>query len=409
VIFRRLVRTEQTEKCIKYAQATTQVAEYIMEQVFRAASDEITSGNDMVIATVVKTSGSTPQKPGAKLLVRADGSGVGTLGGGCVEGDIWFASSQLLQSGGSAEMRDYELNEDLAAEDGLVCGGTMYFLLDPLRKPEAAQEFNDEVVAAYEGGAPVAVASLMKISSDSGLVVGSKLLIRENGSTSGSLGDEKLDSNAMNQARRLMAMGKNDYVTDESGAEYFIEAYTTPPTLVLAGGGHVSKAISNIASSLGFKIFIIDDREDFSNPDRFPEAEQTVVSDYGSAFEKLPIGTNSFIVIATRGHRYDASATASAMRTPASYVGLLGSKRKTILIFEELFREGFTMEEVQSVRSPIGLNISARTPEEIALSIMAEIVGFRLGGDGGTLTLDQRLIDKAAEKAAQPAEPVGAD
>jgi len=380
-----------------------------MEQVFRAASDEITSGNDMVIATVVKTSGSTPQKPGAKLLVRADGSGVGTLGGGCVEGDIWFASSQLLQSGGSAEMRDYELNEDLAAEDGLVCGGTMYFLLDPLRKPEAAQEFNDEVVAAYEGGAPVAVASLMKISSDSGLVVGSKLLIRENGSTSGSLGDEKLDSNAMNQARRLMAMGKNDYVTDESGAEYFIEAYTTPPTLVLAGGGHVSKAISNIASSLGFKIFIIDDREDFSNPDRFPEAEQTVVSDYGSAFEKLPIGTNSFIVIATRGHRYDASATASAMRTPASYVGLLGSKRKTILIFEELFREGFTMEEVQSVRSPIGLNISARTPEEIALSIMAEIVGFRLGGDGGTLTLDQRLIDKAAEKAAQPAEPVGAD
>ena len=174
----------------------------------------------------------------------------------------------------------------------------------------------------------------------------------------------------------------------------------------------MSKAISNIASSLGFRIFVIDDREEFSNKDRFPEAEQTVVADYGSAFEQLPIGTNSFIVIATRGHRYDASATAAAMRTPASYVGLLGSKRKTILIFEELFSEGFTMEEVQSVRSPIGLNISARTPEEIALSIMAEIVGFRLGGDGGTLKLDQRLIDKAAEKAskkAAAAEPVGAD
>ncbi len=383
-----------------------------MEQVFRAASDEITAGNDMVVATVVKTSGSTPQKPGAKLLVRADGSGVGTLGGGCVEGDIWFAASQLLKSGGAAEMRDYELNEDLAAEDGLVCGGTMYFLLDPIRKPEVAKDFTDEVVAAYEGGAPVAVASLMKVPEGSELAVGSKLLIRENGSTSGSLGDEKLDSHAMNSARKLMAMGKNDYITAESGDEYFVEAYTTPPTLVLAGGGHVSKAISSIAAGLGFRIFIIDDREEFSNPDRFPEAEQTVVSDYGSAFEKLPIGTNSFIVIATRGHRYDASATASAMRTPASYVGLLGSKRKTILIFEELFAEGFTMEEVQSVRSPIGLNISARTPEEIALSIMAEIVGFRLGGDGGTLKLDQRLIDKAAEKAARNADrqtPVGAD
>ena len=383
-----------------------------MEQVFRAASDEITAGNEMVVATVVKTSGSTPQKPGAKLLVRADGSGVGTLGGGCVEGDIWFAASQLLKSGGVAEMRDYELNEDLAAEDGLVCGGTMYFLLDPIRKPEIAKEFNDEVVAAYEGGAPVAVASLMKTSEGADLTIGAKLLIRENGSTSGSLGDEILDSHAMNSARKLMAMGKNDYVTAESGDEYFVEAYTTPPTLVLAGGGHVSKAISNIAASLGFRIFIIDDREEFSNPDRFPEAEQTVVSDYGSAFEKLPIGTNSFVVIATRGHRYDASATASAMRTPASYVGLLGSKRKTILIFEELFAEGFTMEEVQSVRSPIGLNISARTPEEIALSIMAEIVGFRLGGEGGTLKLDQGLIDKAAEKAARNADkqtPVGAD
>ncbi|MBT4142490.1 MAG: XdhC family protein [Chloroflexi bacterium] len=390
-----------------------------MEQVFRAASDEITAGNDMVVATVVKTSGSTPQKPGAKLLVRADGSGVGTLGGGCVEGDIWFASSQLLSNGGVAEMRDYELNEDLAAEDGLVCGGTMYFLLDPLRKSDSSnadKDFNEEVIAAYEGGAPVAVASLMKTPDGSTLTVGAKLLIRENGSTSGSLGDEKLDSNAINNARNLMAMGKNDYITSESGTEYFVEAYTTPPTLVLAGGGHVSKAISSIAASLGFRIFIIDDREDFSNPTRFPEAEQTVVSDYGSAFKKLPIGTNSFIVIATRGHRYDASATAAAMKTPASYVGLLGSKRKTILIFEELFFEGFTMEEVQSVRSPIGLNISARTPEEIALSIMAEIVGFRLGGDGGTLKLNQLLIDKAAEKADSrpenaptPEAAVGAD
>ena len=386
-----------------------------MEQVFLAASDEKTAGNDMVVATVVKTSGSTPQKPGAKLLVRADGSGVGTLGGGCVEGDIWFAASQLLKSGGSAEMRDYELNEDLAAQDGLVCGGTMYFLLDPVRKEAPESDFNDEVIAAYEGGAPVSVASLMNVPDGSELVVGSKFLVRENGSTAGSLGDEKLDANAINEARRLMAMGKNDYITTESGAEFFIEAYTTPPTLVLAGGGHVSKAISNIASTLGFRIFVIDDREEFSSAERFPEAEQTVVSDYGSAFEKLPIGTNSFIVIATRGHRYDASATASAMRTPASYVGLLGSKRKTILIYEELFAQGFTMDEVQAVRSPIGLDISARTPQEIALSIMSEIVGFRLGGDGGTLKLDQRLIDKAAEKAARrsestiPAETVGAD
>ncbi|MDA1280503.1 MAG: XdhC family protein [Chloroflexi bacterium] len=383
-----------------------------MEPVFRAASKEIAADNRMVVATVVKTSGSTPQKPGAKLLVRADGSGVGTLGGGCVEGDIWFAASQLLKRGGASELRDYELNEDLAAQDGLVCGGTMYFLLDPVREPASAKAFNDEVLAAYDGGAPVAVASLTKAPGGSDLVVGSRLLIRENSSTSGTLGDERLDARAVDTARKLMAMGKNDYIVAESGSEFFIEAYTTPPTLVLAGGGHVSKAISTIAETLGFRIFVVDDREEFSSAHRFPGAEQTVVSDYVSAFEKLPIGTNSFIVIATRGHRYDASATAAAMRTPASYVGLLGSKRKTILIYEELFAQGFTMEQVRSVRSPIGLNISARTPEEIALSIMAEIVGFRLGGDGGTLKLDDRLIEKAAERAQRRlagAEPVGAD
>lgn len=383
-----------------------------MEQVFRAAAKEIATGNEMVVATVVKTSGSTPQKPGAKLLVRADGSGVGTLGGGCVEGDIWFAASQLLKHGGNAEMRDYELNEDLAAQNGLVCGGTMFFLLDPIREPQKIQVFNEEMLAAYDGGTPVAVAHLMKIPEGSHLTVGSRLLIRENGSTSGSLGDPTIDAQAAKQARTLMAMGKNDYVTTESGAEFFIEAFTTPPTLVLAGGGHVSKAISNIASTLGFRIFVVDDRQEFANSDRFPEAEQTLVSDYESAFEKLQIGANSFIVIATRGHRYDAVVTAAALRSPASYIGLLGSKRKTILIFEELFKAGFTMGQIQGIRSPIGLSISARTPEEIALSIMAEIVAFRLGGNGGKLTIDQRLINKAAEKAKKQhtgVEPVGVD
>ncbi|MXZ03714.1 MAG: XdhC family protein, partial [Chloroflexi bacterium] len=107
-----------------------------MESVFKAAVQELDDKNPMVVATVVRTSGSTPQKSGAKLLVREDGSGVGTLGGGCVEGDIWFAAQELLKRGGDAELRDYQLNEDLAAQDGLVCGGTMYFLIDPVRESD---------------------------------------------------------------------------------------------------------------------------------------------------------------------------------------------------------------------------------------------------------------------------------
>ena len=128
-----------------------------MQEVFHEAVAELEKGNPMVVATVVHTKGSTPQKPGAKLLVRNDGSGVGTLGGGCVEGDIWFAASQLLKRGGASQYRDYELNEDLAAQDGLVCGGTMYFVIDPIYSADEYLTFAQEIDAAYSGGPSVAL------------------------------------------------------------------------------------------------------------------------------------------------------------------------------------------------------------------------------------------------------------
>ncbi len=375
-----------------------------MEPVFRAALEELRSGRPAVVASVVKTSGSTPQKPGAKLLVRQDGSGVGTLGGGCVEGDIWFAAKQLLKRGGASEMRDYALNEDLAANDGLVCGGTMYFLIDPLRdgSAESYREFASEVLAAYEGGKPVAIVNLMV--PPAGLTtatVGAKLLVREDGTTQGSLGLPELDREARQRARALMAMGKTDYVISPTGAEYFIEAYTTPPTLVVAGGGHVSKALVPIAKSVGFRIFIVDDRPEFANSERFPEAEIVRVGEYAQTLKGLPINANSFVVIATRGHRFDDSALAAALETPASFVGLLGSKRKTILIYEELLTRGFTVDQLRKVRAPVGLDIAGRTPEEIAVSIMAEILMFRLGGNGGPMKLDDKQFERLQARVAR--------
>ena len=370
-----------------------------MESVFKAAVQELDDENPMVVATVVRTSGSTPQKSGAKLLVREDGSGVGTLGGGCVEGDIWFAAQELLKRGGDAELRDYQLNEDLAAQDGLVCGGTMYFLIDPVREADPYKDFAAQAVDAYAGGSPMAIVNITAAPSDSNVAVGSKMLVRENGDTQGSLGDEILEAMTVERARDLMAMGKNDYLYLDSDIECYIEAYTTPPTLVLIGGGHVSKAIAPIAKSVGFRIFVFDDREQFSNPDRFPEADITMVGDYRDGFDKLPVNANSFVVVASRGHQFDDAAVSGALRTPASYVGLLGSKRKTILIYEELIRNGFDPEELRRINAPIGLDIGGRTPEEIALSVMSEIVAFRLGGNGGSMKLQERLLDKAIERA----------
>lgn len=381
-----------------------------MQDVFQEAVNELEKGNQMVVATVVHTKGSTPQKPGAKLLVRNDGSGVGTLGGGCVEGDIWFAASQLLKRGGTTQYRDYELNEELAAQDGLVCGGTMYFIIDPIYSADEYLTYAKEIEAAYAGGPSVALATLMKPGEFSTENTGSKLFIRENGETQGTLGAPELDHDAIKKARDLMAMGKNERVKTRDGAEYFLEAYTTPPQIVLCGGGHVSKAIAPLAKNLGFRVFVTDDREEFANSERFPEADIIVAKNPEDAIPELPLNANTFVIIATRGHRYDNVALKAAANTPARYVGLLGSKRKTIMIYEDLLRSGMSLERVRELRSPIGLDISARTPEEIAISVISEILMFRLGGTGEPMKLDekylQRIVDKVEAEKESALEPV---
>ena len=375
-----------------------------MQDVFHEAVNLLEKDEQLVMATVIRTKGSTPQKPGAKLLVRKDGTGVGTLGGGCVEGDIWYAASQLMRRGGDAQYREYELNEDLAAEDGLVCGGTMFFLIDPVYRPAQYLDIAKEVDEAYEGGPSVALASLIRTSNGRGSI-GSKLFIREDGSTEGSLGDLRLDHDAVKRARNLMAMGRNEYVITEEGVEYFIEAYTTPPQLVICGGGHVSRALASHAKPLGFRLFITDDREEFANPQRFPEADIVIGKKPEDALKELPINANTFIVVATRGHRFDNVALAAAAETPARYVGLMGSKRKTILIYEDLVRMGLNEERLREIRSPIGLDIHARTPEEIAISIMGEILMYRLGGTGQEMKLEQHRIDRIIAKVEAEQTP----
>ena len=369
-----------------------------MQDVFHEAVNLLEKDEQLVMATVIRTKGSTPQKPGAKLLVRSDGSGVGTLGGGCVEGDIWYAASQLMRRGGEAQYREYELNEDLAAQDGLVCGGTMFFLIDPVYQPEQYLDCAKEIDAAYEGGPSVALASLIKAPEGRSRAIGVKLFIREDGSTEGSLGDLRLDRDALRRSLSLMAMGRNEYVIGEDGAEYFIEAYTTPPQLVICGGGHVSRALASHAKPLGFRLFITDDREEFANPQRFPDADIVVPKKPEDALGELPINQNTFIVVATRGHRFDNVALAAAAETPARYVGLMGSRRKTILIYEDLVRMGIDEERLREIRSPIGLDIHARTPEEIAISIMGEILMYRLGGSGQAMKLEQHRIDRIIAK-----------
>ena len=357
--------------------------------------DTLRDGRPCVLATVVRTKGSTPQKAGAMLLVKDDGSGLGTLGGGCVEGDIWFAAKEMLRDGSGPEFKDYYLNEDIAARDGLVCGGTMYFYLEPLRSLDDFLPLGDEILEAYDGGEPVSLATVVNSPSRPELL-GAKLLLRVDGTVSGTLGSETLDEPAIEIARRVAEIGNTESISTDDGTEIFVEGFTTPPTLVMVGGGHVGKATADLANFLGYRVYVVDDRPEFSNEERFTYAEQTIVTPYEYWSDLLSINVNTFVVVATRGHRYDDMALESALKTRARYIGLLGSRRKTLMIYRRLLEQGSTKERIREVYAPIGLNIGALTPEEIAVSIMSEVIMVRRGGDGGKMTMGDWYIDRAA-------------
>ena len=365
-----------------------------MKEVIRGAVETLRDGRPCVLATVVRTKGSTPQKAGAMLLVRDDGSGLGTLGGGCVEGDIWFAAQEMLRQEGGPEFKDYYLNEDIAARDGLVCGGTMYFYLEPLRRIDDFLPLGDEILEAYDGGEPVSLATIVN-SPRRPELLGAKLLLRADGTVSGTLGSPALDEPALETARRIADIGNTESITAE-GAEIFVEGFTTPPTLVMVGGGHVGKATADLAHLLGYRVYVVDDRPEFSNKERFPYAEQVVVAPYHQWAEHLSINVNSFLVVATRGHRFDDMALESALKTRARYIGLLGSRRKTLMIYRRLMEQGVAKERIREVYAPVGLNIGALTPEELAVSIMSEIIMVRRGGDGGQMQMGDWYIDRAA-------------
>jgi xanthine dehydrogenase accessory factor len=332
------------------------------------------------------------------LLVRQDGTGLGTLGGGCVEGDIWFAAKEILRNNGGPEFKDYYLNEDIAARDGLVCGGTMYFYLEPLREPEDFVPIGSEIVEAYDGGQPVSLATVVH-AKDGGPALGAKLLLRSDGSITGTLGNTELDAQATEIAQKVADVGSNESFSLANGTEIFVEGFTTPPTLVMVGGGHVGKATADLAYSLGYRVYLVDDRPEFCNEERFPYAEERVVATYDKWTDHVDLNVNSFVVVATRGHRYDDMALESALRTRARYIGVLGSRRKTIMIFRRLLQQGVSLERIKEVYAPIGLNIGALEPEELAVSIMSEIIMVRRGGDGGQMQMGDWYIDRAAEIA----------
>lgn len=250
----------------------------IYEELVRLKKDDRPSA----LATIIEAIGSSPQKQGAKMLVRDDGTVAGTLGGGCLEAEV-------VQT----------------------------------------------ALAAIKDGAPVTVPFHLT-EKHGGLVCGGKVLV-------------------------------------------FIEPIIPEPSLIILGAGHVGKALSKLAKFSGFRVTVVDDRVEYANRESLPEAEEIVVHDFQDVFSKMPVNSDSYVVIATRGHNHDLDALKAALGTDAKYIGLLGSRRKKALLFKTLKDEGFSGDDISRVIIPVGLDIGSVTPEEIAVSIMAQVIRERRG------------------------------
>jgi len=251
----------------------------LYEEIVRLRKD----GRRGAVATIVNVRGSIPSFKTAKMLVRDDGSIVGTIGGGCVEAEVWQAAREVMESERPRTLT-FDLNQDPKYDTGLVCGGTL---------------------------------------------------------------------------------------------EIFVEPILPPADLYIFGAGHVAASLYKVARIAGFDITVIDDREAYASRERFPEAQQVIAEDFEKAAAQLEPSESSYIVIVTRGHRDDMRMLRWAVQTPARYVGMIGSKRKTITIFKELQAEGLPAHLFDRVHAPVGLDIGAITPEEIAVSITAELIAKR--------------------------------
>jgi len=262
-------------------------------------------GQKCALATIVEVRGSIPSYESAKLLVREDGSMAGTIGGGCVEAEVWNAAREVIETEKPKHLT-FNLGQDAAYDNGLICGGQL---------------------------------------------------------------------------------------------DVFVEPVLPVPHAFIFGAGHISKSLSKVATLAGFATVVVDNRESFANRDRFPEADAVHAAEYEDVFPNLPINENSYVIVVTRGHRDDMRVLKLAMGTPARYIAMIGSKRKVINVVRELEKEGIPGADFERIHAPMGLDIGAVSPEEIAISVTAEMIAVRRGATSNWRALSMSVFAPGQQPA----------
>jgi len=363
-----------------------------MDTKFNETLKEVCLGDTAAaVATITGVKGSTPRKPGAKMLVLPDGQVFGTIGGGCGEADV---RREALNALSLLTPMKYNVNmtNDIAEEEGMVCGGIMDVFIDIIKPgPNDSKKILAGYLTSLEADKQPVLVTVINSSGNPDLL-GKKSFFSVGTDQNGDLGNKELNSLAGEWAEQVRSEGKTRILrttgnTGKPEFELLLEPAPAPVELLILGGGHIAKPLAAMAAILGYQAIVVDDRPAFANTARFPGASQIICQDFGHALQDIPIGSGTFIVIVTRGHRHDKICLQKVISQPFGYLGMIGSRRRVKALMEELREEGIHADSLEMVHSPIGLDIAAETPEEIAVSILAELIKVHRGGKAQSLKI----------------------
>jgi xanthine dehydrogenase accessory factor len=339
-------------------------------------------GADVGIGTVVSTWSSAPRQPGAAMLVGPDGTAAGSVSGGCVEGAV-YELAESVRAGSAPVLQRYGVSDDDAYSVGLTCGGTIDIFVERISR-ETFPDL-DEVIADITEGRPVGVATIIDGRDDER---GRRLIVRPD-SISGSLGSERLDDAVRDDARGFLEQGRTGVIryghdgerrVDEIGI--FVASYAPRPRMIVFGAIDFASAVAKMGSFLGYRVTVCDARPVFATRKRFPDADEVIVEWPHKYLARAETDDRTVVCVLTHDPKFDVPLLELALRMPLAYVGAMGSRRTNDDRLAKLGELGLTEDELARLHAPIGLDVGARTPEETAMSVAAEITAARSGGTG---------------------------
>lgn len=343
------------------------------EQLAKVLNEQLSAGSPVVLISVMNLQGSAPRHEGTKMAVGADGKVYGTIGGSLIEAAAIQESKKVFNDKKS-KVFSFDLTGKDAGAPGMICGGAAEILLDYIPPSAANREFSKQWFDIISQGHDFFILTHLKGKNETFQVLGRALLQPDkNVFISTSLTAEDIDK-----------LKKELYTVSSSAClwlndtQVLVDRIRKLKTLYCFGAGHVAVPTAHIAAMAGFRVIILDDRPEYANTERFPEANNTIIiKDFNHALDALGIDEDSYIVIFTHSHQYDRMILEQSLRTPAGYIGMISSKRKRQAIYEALIAKEMKKERLDQVHSPIGIDIGGETPEEIAVSIVAELIKVR--------------------------------